>query len=138
MTKNDRASTHWTTIGLALVAAVLLAACGTSGSSAGPTTSTAVSASGSSSGAASSGAAGGGEVTLVTHDSFVIDDAMLADFEASSGLKVTVLAQGDAGAMVNQLLLTTGNPLVVPLKTGREAANDYNTLATRAGAPNRA
>jgi thiamine transport system substrate-binding protein len=121
MTKNHRASTHWTTIGLALVAAVLLAACGTSGSSAGPTTSTAVSASGS-----SSGAAGGGEVTLVTHDSFVIDDAMLADFEASSGLKVTVLAQGDAGAMVNQLLLTAGNPL------GDAVFGIDNTFASRA------
>ena len=126
MTKNDRASTHWTTIGLALVAAVLLAACGTSGSSAGPTTSTAVSASGSSSGAAGVGAAGGGEVTLVTHDSFVIDDAMLADFEASSGLKVTVLAQGDAGAMVNQLVLTAGNPL------GDAVFGIDNTFASRA------
>ena len=35
---------------------------------------------------------------------------MLADFEASSGLTVTVLAQGDAGAMVNQLLLTAEQP----------------------------
>jgi len=49
---------------------------------------------------------------LVTHDSFVVDDAVLADFEKSSGLTVTVLAQGDAGAMVNQLVLTKNNPLV--------------------------
>ena len=60
---------------------------------------------------ASAAAGGRGQVTLVTHDSFVVDEKLLADFEASSGLTVTVLAQGDAGAMVNQLLLTAGNPL---------------------------
>ncbi len=126
MTKNHRTSRHRMTIGLALVAAVLLAACGTSGSSAGPTTNTVGSASGSSSGPAGVGAAGGGQVTLVTHDSFVIDDALLAGFEASSGLQVTVLAQGDAGAMVNQLLLTAGNPL------GDAVFGIDNTFASRA------
>lgn len=124
MTKNHRTSRHRMTIGLALVAAVGLAACGTSGSSAGPTTSTVVSASGS--GPVGVGAAGGGQVTLVTHDSFVIDDALLAEFEASSGLQVTVLAQGDAGAMVNQLLLTAGNPL------GDAVFGIDNTFASRA------
>jgi thiamine transport system substrate-binding protein len=51
---------------------------------------------------------------------------MLADFEASSGLKVTVLAQGDAGAMVNQLLLTASNPL------GDAVFGIDNTFASRA------
>jgi len=72
------------------------------------------------------GAAGGGEVTLVTHDSFVIDDQLLAEFEASSGLKVTVLAQGDAGAMLNQLVLTASNPL------GDAVFGIDNTFASRA------
>ena len=71
-----------------------------------------------------------GAVTLVTHDSFVIDPAMLADFEKSSGLKVTVLAQGDAGAMVNQLLLTGSNPL------GDVVFGIDNTFASRALAAN--
>jgi len=53
----------------------------------------------------------GGEVTLVTHDSFNVDKKVLADFEAESGITVTVLAQGDSGAMVNQLVLTKDNPL---------------------------
>ena len=75
---------------------------------------------------AGSGRPAGGEVTLVTHDSFVIDDPMLADFEASSGLKVTVLAQGDAGAMVNQLLLTASNPL------GDAVFGIDNTFASKA------
>jgi thiamine transport system substrate-binding protein len=113
----------------ALAAALLLTACGTSTSapsgsviaSAADSGTTAVSTSG-----AGTGAAGGGEVTLITHDSFVVDDAMLADFEASSGLTVTVLAQGDAGAMVNQLLLTASNPL------GDAVFGIDNTFASRA------
>ncbi len=117
------------TAGLATAALVgiLLAACGTSaGSSAGtsevPAGTTAVATTGP--GAAAAG--GGGEVTLVTHDSFVVDEKMLADFEASSGLTVTVLAQGDAGAMVNQLLLTAANPL------GDVVFGIDNTFASRA------
>jgi thiamine transport system substrate-binding protein len=115
---------------LATATALLLTACGSSGSgtsgSAAPSTpadsgTTAVSTSG-----AGTGAAGGGDVTLITHDSFVVDDAMLADFEASSGLTVTVLAQGDAGAMVNQLLLTASNPL------GDAVFGIDNTFASRA------
>src|SRR6478609_2942600 len=103
--------------------AMLLTACGSSAASGSASTTdtgtTAVAASGA-------GAAGGGEVTLVTHDSFVVDKTMLADFEASSGLKVTVLAQGDAGAMVNQLLLTASNPL------GDAVFGIDNTFASRA------
>jgi thiamine transport system substrate-binding protein len=82
--------------------------------------------SGSSSPASSSGAAASSAVTLVTHDSFVVDEDLLAEFEKSSGLDVTVLAQGDAGAMVNQLLLTAGNPL------GDAVFGIDNTFASRA------
>jgi thiamine transport system substrate-binding protein len=104
------------------VAALQLAACGSSGAgSSGAGTASA----GTTSGAAA-GSAGAGEVTLITHDSFVVDDALLADFEKSSGLQVTVLAQGDAGAMVNQLLLTASNPL------GDVVFGIDNTFASRA------
>src|SRR6478736_10276293 len=114
---------------LAAATVLLLTACGSSsagssGSSAAPTGETgsaAVATSG-----AGAGASGGGAVTLITHDSFVVDDAMLADFEAASGLTVTVLAQGDAGAMVNQLLLTASNPL------GDAVFGIDNTFASRA------
>src|SRR6476661_8116310 len=109
-------------------AALLLTGCGSStsgsaapSSAAGTGTSAAVSTAGS-----GTGAAGGGAVTLVTHDSFVVDEQLLADFEAKSGLTVTVLAQGDAGAMVNQLLLTAGNPL------GDAVFGIDNTFASRA------
>jgi thiamine transport system substrate-binding protein len=104
--------------------ALLIAGCGSSGAS----TSTAASGTTVSTSGSGTGAAGGagGDVTLITHDSFVIDDAMLADFEASSGLTVSVLAQGDAGAMVNQLLLTASNPL------GDAVFGIDNTIASKA------
>lgn len=56
-------------------------------------------------------AAPSGEVTVVTHDSFAVPDDVLANFEASSGLEVSFVAPGDAGALVNQLILTKDAPL---------------------------
>ena len=50
-------------------------------------------------------------VTVVTHDSFAVPDDVLAAFEAESGLTVTFVAPGDAGALVNQLILTKDAPL---------------------------
>ncbi len=107
---------HRTRFLLAATALVAVAVAGCSGSTGTAGSSTVPSAP----------AAASGAVTLVTHDSFVVDDAMLAAFEKSSGLKVTVLAQGDAGAMVNQLLLTAGNPL------GDAVFGIDNTFASRA------
>jgi thiamine transport system substrate-binding protein len=56
-------------------------------------------------------AAAPAEVTVVTHDSFAVPDDVLAAFEASSGLKVTFVEPGDAGTLVNQLILTKDAPL---------------------------
>jgi thiamine transport system substrate-binding protein len=50
-------------------------------------------------------------LTLVTHDSFAISEDLLAQFETDSGITVEILRSGDAGAMVNQAILTKGNPL---------------------------
>lgn len=52
-----------------------------------------------------------GTLTVVTHDSFSLSDELRAQFEASSGLKVTYVAPGDAGTLVNQLVLTKDSPL---------------------------
>lgn len=57
------------------------------------------------------GSTSGGTVTLVTHDSFNMDKSVIADFESSSGVQLKILAQGDAGAMVNKLVLTKDKPL---------------------------
>jgi len=52
----------------------------------------------------------GTEVRLLTHDSFAVSDDVLAEFEASSRVKVTVVKGGDAVEMVNKAVLTAGDP----------------------------
>ncbi|WP_093839545.1 thiamine ABC transporter substrate-binding protein [Streptomyces aidingensis] len=49
-------------------------------------------------------------VTLVTHDSFNVSDEVLETFTADTGFEVEILRGGDAGVMVNQAVLTAGNP----------------------------
>ena len=49
-------------------------------------------------------------IRLLTHDSFVLSDGLLADFTRQTGIKVKLIQGGDAGAVVNQAILTKGNP----------------------------
>lgn len=49
-------------------------------------------------------------VTLVSHDSFAASDAVLKEFTARTGYTVKVLKSGDAGAALNQEILTKGSP----------------------------
>lgn len=67
-----------------------------------------------------------GTVTLVTHDSFALSEGLLGSFEADTGLEVEHVAAGDAGALVNQLVLTQGSPL------GDVVYGVDNTFASRA------
>ncbi|MFE7928927.1 thiamine ABC transporter substrate binding subunit [Streptomyces sp. NPDC057456] len=55
-------------------------------------------------------AAGSKTVTLVSHDSWAVSKSVLADFEKSSGYRVKVLKDGDAGQAVNKAILTKDNP----------------------------
>lgn len=64
-------------------------------------------------------------VTLVTHDSWAADKALLAKFTAQTGYTVKVLASGDAGQLANKLVLTKGNP------TGDVTFGVDNTFASR-------
>lgn len=50
-------------------------------------------------------------VRLLTHDSFFLPEEVLAGFEQAHGARLEVLRAGDAGAMVNQAILTAGRPL---------------------------
>ena len=50
-------------------------------------------------------------LTVITHDSFALDDAVLEKFTKGSGYDVKFVAPGDAGALVNQLILTKDSPL---------------------------
>ncbi|MGO1543028.1 MAG: thiamine ABC transporter substrate-binding protein [Gulosibacter sp.] len=54
----------------------------------------------------------GGTVTILTHDSFVITDEQIAAFEDQSGYQLQTTAPGDAGVVVNQLVLAGDAPTV--------------------------
>ena len=77
------------------------------------------------------GGSGGGAfaqqtVTVVTHDSWVAPQEVLDAFEKQSGIKISVLKQGDAGALTNKLVLTKASPL------GDVAYGVDSTFASRA------
>jgi thiamine transport system substrate-binding protein len=82
---------------LVVAAIVTAGACGSSGSStASP---------------ASNGSVRGQTVTLLTHDAFAVSKPVLAAFTAETGIKVKVLKGGDAGAELNQAILTKDKPI---------------------------
>ncbi|PFG40093.1 thiamine transport system substrate-binding protein [Georgenia soli] len=54
---------------------------------------------------------GGGRLTVVTHDSFHLSQDLLDQFEADTGYQLEMVAPGDGGALVNQLILTADSPL---------------------------
>jgi len=51
------------------------------------------------------------DVTLVTHDSFVMSKDQIADFKKKSGFTLHLVKAGDAGALTNRLILTKGSPI---------------------------
>nr|WP_300147969.1 thiamine ABC transporter substrate-binding protein [Propionicimonas sp.] len=50
-------------------------------------------------------------LTVITHDSFALDEKTLAAFKTETGYDVTYVAPGDAGTVLNQLILTKDAPL---------------------------
>lgn len=65
-------------------------------------------------------------VTVVAHDSFAVDERVLADFERESGINIDVRNSGDAGELTNKLVLTKAEPL------GDVAYGVDSTFASRA------
>ncbi|MEO7555806.1 MAG: thiamine ABC transporter substrate-binding protein, partial [Acidimicrobiales bacterium] len=64
------------------------------------------------SGASGSGASAGTEtVTLLTHSAFALSPEVLDGFEARTGIHIEALLGDDAGAVVNQAILTKSSPL---------------------------
>jgi thiamine transport system substrate-binding protein len=51
------------------------------------------------------------EVTVVTHDSAVFTDEIIAAFKAETGITIKQIKAGDAGAMTNKLVLTKDAPI---------------------------
>ncbi len=50
-------------------------------------------------------------ITVMTHDSFSISEGVVADIEKDLGIKIRFLKSGDAGAALNQAILSRANPL---------------------------
>lgn len=50
-------------------------------------------------------------LTIMTHDSFVVSDAVVKSFEEANHAKISFLKSGDAGAALNQAILTKDAPL---------------------------
>ena len=53
-----------------------------------------------------------GSVTIMTHDSFNVPEELVTAFEEDTGYTVTTTSPGDAGAVLNQLILQQDNPTV--------------------------
>ena len=50
-------------------------------------------------------------LTVMGHDSTVVPDEVLAEFEERYGAQVSILLAGDAGSALNRAILAKGNPL---------------------------
>lgn len=50
-------------------------------------------------------------VRVLAHDFFAVPEDVLDAFEADTGIEVEIILGGDAGLMVNQAVLTAGNPI---------------------------
>lgn len=96
--------------------ALALTGCSVSAPSGGSASPSGSAASDSAAGTASgSGAAAPaqdkGTVTILTHDSFALPEELIARFEQESGYTLVTTAPGDAGAVVNQVLLSKDAPV---------------------------
>jgi len=93
------------------VVAALAAGCGSATTASTTATSTAATpATSTTSTASATSVANPTTVTLLTHDSFAVSDALLADFTRRTGITVKVVTAGDAGAMVAGAVLAAGQP----------------------------
>ena len=50
-------------------------------------------------------------LTVMTHDSFKISEKIVRDFEQANACKISFLKSGDAGAALNQAILSQKNPM---------------------------
>ena len=50
-------------------------------------------------------------LTVMTHDSFAVSEALVTQFEAENNVKVSFVRSGDTGAALNKAILSKENPL---------------------------
>ena len=94
-------------IALAACASLLLAACTSAPASDGASPTSAGSTSAS---AAADQPSPGSTVRLLAHDSFVVSEDLIAEFEKRTGMTLEVVTGGDAGSMVASAVLAAGSP----------------------------
>ena len=120
---------RFATTGAVLVAALTVSVSACSLSSTTTTTPATAAASAAQTGTSSSAAPRCGAVTqvlLVTHDSFVLSEDLMAAFTKATGCTLKVLASGDAGEVTNKVVLTKASPI------GDAVFGIDNTFASRA------
>ena len=61
--------------------------------------------------ACTSAPAGPRTLTVMTHDSFSVSEAVVQEFEAANGVTLSFVKSGDAGAALNKAILSRGSPL---------------------------
>jgi thiamine transport system substrate-binding protein len=86
-----------------LVFTFTIAACGSTGPAPGQRSGTNLTNGGES--------AGTPILTVMTHDSFEVSEAVVAQFETQYNVEVRFLKAGDAGTALNKAILSKGNPL---------------------------
>jgi thiamine transport system substrate-binding protein len=69
-------------------------------------------------------------LTVMTHDSFAVSDTVVQAFEQANNAKIVFLKSGDAGAMLNKVILTKDAPLADVLYG---VDNTYLSRALEAG-----
>lgn len=52
-----------------------------------------------------------GELRVMVHSSFALPKPLLTEFEKQAGVKLVIIKGGDAGEMLNKLILTRANPV---------------------------
>ncbi len=62
-------------------------------------------------GACAAGESGPTTVRLLTHDFFAVPDELLTQFTNETGIEVEIIRGGDAGIVINQAILASGNPV---------------------------
>ena len=51
------------------------------------------------------------ELRVLVHNSFSLPKPLLAQFEAQSGVKLSIIKAGDAGELLNKIILTRAQPI---------------------------
>ncbi len=97
-------------VAMGLALAISASACGSDAPTASGTSDTTTTDSASDSSGEGGASFDGVNLTLVTHESFVVSDGIFDQFTADTGITVEVLAAGDAGEVVSRAVLTAGQP----------------------------